>query len=47
MKSNTTTIIIAVVCLAAGAAGYWFYQEQTRSGIEVNVGERSMTLETR
>jgi len=47
MKSNTTTILLAVLCVAAGAAGYWFYQEQNRSGVEVNVGGRSLTIETR
>jgi hypothetical protein len=47
MKFNTTTILLAVALIAIGAAGFWIYQEQTRSGVEVNVGGRTMSLETR
>ena len=33
--------------VALGAAGYWLYQDQHRSGVQLNVGGRSITLETR
>lgn len=47
MKNNTTLLAAALVCLIVGAAGFWMYQERNRSGIEVNVGGRSLTIETR
>ena len=48
MKNNNTAIlIVAIVCLVAGAAGFWLYQERNRSGIEVNVGGRSLSVQTR
>lgn len=48
MKNNNTTILaVALVCLVAGAAGFWLYQDRNRSGVEVSVGGRTLTLETR
>jgi hypothetical protein len=40
-------IFIGVACIAIGAVGYWLYQEQNRSGVELSVGGRSITIETR
>jgi hypothetical protein len=47
MRNNTTILAIALVCLVAGAAGYWIYQERHRSGVEVSVGGRTLSVETR
>lgn len=47
MKSNTSIILLALACIAVGAAGFWLYQQQTRSGVELNIGGRSVILETR
>lgn len=47
MRNNTTILAIALVCLVAGAAGFWLYQERNRSGVEVSVGGRTLSLETR
>jgi len=47
MTRNALAIFIGVACIAIGAAGYWFYQEQNRSGVELSVGGRSITIETR
>ena len=47
MRNNTTVLVIALVCLVAGAAGFWLYQERNRSGVEVSVGGRTLSLETR
>jgi hypothetical protein len=44
---NSMPVLIGVACIAIGAVGYWFYQEQNKSGIEVNVGGRGITIETR
>ena len=47
MKQNTMFLLVGAACIALGAAGYWFYQQQNRSGVEVNIGGRSITIETR
>jgi hypothetical protein len=47
MMRNGMPVLIGVACLALGAVGYWFYQEQNKSGIDVNIGGRGVTIETR
>lgn len=47
MMRNSMPVLIGVACLALGAIGYWFYQEQNKSGIDVNIGGRGITIETR
>ncbi|MDB5316008.1 MAG: hypothetical protein JWO26_3131 [Rhodospirillales bacterium] len=48
MKNNNTAIlIVAIVCLVAGAAGFWLYKERNRSGVEVSIGGRTLSVETR
>jgi hypothetical protein len=40
-------VVIGVACLAIGAGGYWLYQSQNRSGVELSVGGSSIRIETR
>lgn len=47
MTRNALSISAAVLFVALGAVGYYVYQEQNRSGIELSVGGRSLTIETR
>ena len=47
MSRNVLTICIAAACLVIGAGGYWLYQDRQRSTLELSVGGRSITLETR
>ncbi|MBU8545284.1 hypothetical protein ACVFYP_20650 [Roseomonas sp. F4] len=47
MSRNLLYPVIGVLLIAVGALGYWAYQEQNRSGVEMNVGGRSLTIETR
>jgi hypothetical protein len=47
MTSNVTVVVACLACIRVGAAGFWFYQQQSRSGIELSVGGRSVTIETR
>jgi hypothetical protein len=47
MRQNMIFLFVGAACIALGAAGYWFYQEQNRSGVEVGIGGRSITIETR
>ncbi|MFC7475453.1 hypothetical protein ACFQS7_13865 [Dankookia sp. GCM10030260] len=47
MKQNTMFLLVGAACVVLGAAGYWVYQEQNRSGVEVSIGGRRLTIETR
>lgn len=47
MTRNMAIIFGGIACIALGAAGYWLYQDQHRSGVQLNIGGRSITLETR
>ena len=47
MKQNAMFLCIGAACILIGGAGYWLYQDQHRSGIELSVGGRSVTIETR
>ncbi|WP_162901554.1 hypothetical protein [Breoghania sp. L-A4] len=48
MNKNALYGIIAVLVVAAGVLGYQYYQEsQKTSGIELSVGERGITVETK
>jgi hypothetical protein len=44
---NAISLCIGAACIVIGAVGYWLYQEQHRNGIEVSVGGRGITIETR
>jgi len=47
MTRNMTIILGALAFMAIGAGGYWLYQDQQRNTVGVNIGGRSITLETR
>jgi hypothetical protein len=47
MSRNLLYPVLGVLLIAAGAFGYWAYQEQNRNAVELNVGGRSITVETR
>ena len=47
MSRNLLYPILGVLLIAVGALGYWAYQEQNRSGIDLTVGGRGITVETR
>lgn len=47
MTRNVLMLCLVVACIAIGALGYWAYQEQHRSGIELSVGGRSVVIETK
>jgi hypothetical protein len=44
---NVLSITAAVLLVALGATGFYVYQQQNQSGIELSVGGRSLTIETR
>lgn len=47
MSSSMKYLAIAVVCLLLGAGGFWLYQDQNRSGIDISVGGRGVTIQQR
>lgn len=47
MSRNLLFIVIGVVGIGAGVLGYWLYQEQHRSGVDINIGPRGVTVQER
>ena len=46
MSRNVLYLVIAVLAVAAAVFGYQLYQErQKTTGIEINVGERGISIE--
>jgi len=41
------SLLLGATCIAIGAFGYWLYLDHNRSGVELNIGGRTLTLETR
>ena len=47
MNRNAMVVMISIACLAIGAGGFWLYQSQNRSGVELSVGGNSVRIQTR
>lgn len=47
MNRNLLYPVLGVLLIAVGAVGYWAYQEQNSNAVELNLGGRSITVETR
>ncbi len=48
MSRNALYLVIGLFAVAAAVAGYMYYQEQQKtSEIKINVGEGSLTIETK
>jgi hypothetical protein len=48
MNRNVLYLIIGVLIVAAGGLGYMFYQEQQKtSGIELNLNDDGVSIETK
>ena len=47
MNKNSTIILVGIFGIVLGVGGYWLYKDQNRSGIDVNLGGRGITIETR
>jgi hypothetical protein len=46
MSRNALYLVIAVLAVAAAVVGYLLYQErQKTTGIEINIGERGISIE--
>jgi hypothetical protein len=42
---NILYLLIGALGIGAGAFAYWLYQEQHKSGVEINIGPRGVTIE--
>jgi len=47
MNRNLIFIVIGVLGIGAGALGYWYYQEQQKSGVDISIGPRGVTIQER
>ena len=49
MSRNAAFILIAVLGIAAGGLGYYFYDQQQRrsAGIDLSIGGRGVTIQPR
>ena len=47
MRGSTSYLLAACLVVAIAALGYWIYTDQKSSELEVNVGGRTLSVETR
>lgn len=45
MNRNLLYVVIGALGIGAGALAYWMYQEQNKSGVEISIGPRGVTIE--
>ena len=46
MNRNLLYLAIAVLAIAVGALGYQYYREQQTSGIQIDVGNGGISVQT-
>ena len=47
MNRNGLYLVIGLLVIAAVVAGYLIYQEEQKSGIDIQIGESGITIEER
>ena len=45
MKRNTLYLIIGALGVATLALGYYIYQDRQKTGIEINIDKRGLSIE--
>jgi hypothetical protein len=45
MNRNSIALIVGVLAVAVAVLGYELYREQHRSGVEINVGQHSISVQ--
>ena len=45
MTRNLLYVLIGALGIGAGTFAYWLYQEQHKSGVEINIGPSGVTIE--
>ena len=46
MNRNTLYAVVAILAIGLAVVGWRLYQEENKSGIEIEVGEGGLTVET-
>lgn len=46
MNRNTLYVVVAILAIGLAVVGWRLYQEENKSGIEIEVGEGGLTVET-
>jgi hypothetical protein len=47
MTKNTLYFAGGVLIMGAAALGYWVYQDRQRSGVDISIGGRGITIQER
>lgn len=47
MSRNAMYLLVALIAGGAGALGYWVYDRQTRSGIDITIGGTGFSVRER
>jgi hypothetical protein len=47
MTRNTLFFVGGALIMGLAAAGYWLYQDRHRSGIDISIGGRGITVQER
>jgi len=47
MNRNHLYLVIGALAVVVAILGYQYYQERQKSSIEISVGERGLTIETK
>ncbi|MCT8974669.1 hypothetical protein [Microbaculum marinisediminis] len=47
MNRNVLYLVIGVLAVAASVLGYQFYQQQSTTGIQIDVGKEGVSIETK
>jgi hypothetical protein len=47
MNRNFTTLVIAALAIVAVVLGYQLYQERHKTGVEISIGDRGISIEKR
>lgn len=47
MNRNLLFIVIGVLGIGTGVLGYWYYEQQQRSGVDISIGPRGVTIQER
>ena len=45
MNRNVITLVVAVLAVAVVVLGYQLYQERHKSGVEISIGNRGISIE--
>jgi hypothetical protein len=46
-KSNGLYLVIGILVAVIAIGGYYFYQESQKSGIDVEIGDQGISVETK